>query len=228
MFVAARFHLLFPTHLHSPFHLQALLTRAWAFLTHSSFAQTFWPSTAATLVSLIVGLPVALALNRTWLSYTSRPERAENERRLKDALHVLAAALNANTERLVLLQDKLRNKLCPFDSGLDVASWEVVKPAVLQQLRDPHLQSHLARHFAELASISRLTTQYLGYVAGAEAALGGIETAREKLAVHLLAEAERLEQDAHELQTRLDEAARTVKSQRRRRIRRAVGDDPRG
>jgi hypothetical protein len=77
MFMAARFHLLFPIHLHSPFHLQALLMKAWAVLTHGSFAQAFWPTTAATLVSLIVGLPVALALNRAWLSYTSRPERAE-------------------------------------------------------------------------------------------------------------------------------------------------------
>jgi hypothetical protein len=225
MFLAARLHLLFPIHLHSPFHLQSLLMRAWAFLTHGSFAQAFWPSTAATLVGLIVGLPVALALNRAWLSHTSRPQRAENERRLRDALHVLAAALNDNTERLVVLQEKLRNRLCPFDSGLDIASWEVVKPAVLQHLPDPRLQSRLARHFAELASVSRLTAQYLGYVAGAEAALGGIEAAREKLAVHLLAEAERLEQAARELHTRLDEAARMEKQPRRRFFRRAGGHD---
>ena len=223
MLMAARLHLLFPLHLHSPFHLHALVMKAWAFLTQGNFAQSFWPSTAATLVSLIVGLPVALALNRTWLSYTNRLKRAENERRLQDALDVLAATLNDNTERLVLLQDKLRNKLCPFDSGLDIASWEVVKPAVLHRLRDPHLQSKLARHFSELASVSRLTAQYLGYVAGVEAALGGIEAAREKLGVHLLAEAERLEQDARELESGLDPVARTGKRQRRRLFRWAGG-----
>lgn len=225
MFMAARLHLHFPIHLHSPFHLQARLAQVWAFLTHGSFAQSFWPSAAATMFGLIVGLPVALALNRTWLSHKSRPECAENERRLRDALHVLTAALDANTGRLVVLQEKLRNKLCPFDAGLDVASWEVVKPAVLQLLRDPRLQSGLARHFAELASVSRLTAQYLGYVAGAEAVLGGIEAAREKLAIHLLAEAERLEQDARELQKALDAAARMEKRQPRRLFRRAGGHD---
>jgi len=101
----------------------------------------------------------------------------------------------------------------------------VVKPAVAHLLRDPRLQSGLARHFAELASVSRLTTQYLGYVAGAEAALGGIETAREKLGVHLRAEAERLEQDARELRSRLDEETRMEKRQQRRLFRRAGGRD---
>jgi hypothetical protein len=101
----------------------------------------------------------------------------------------------------------------------------VVKPAVLQLLPDPRLQSRLARHFAGLASVSRLTTQYLGCVAGAEADLGGIEAAREKLAVHLLAEAERLEPEARELQSRLDPATRTGKQQRRWLSRQTGGRD---
>jgi len=221
MFMAVRFHL--PFEIHSPFHIHVWVEKAWAFLTYGSFAQAFWPSTAANLVGLILGLPLALALNRIWLSYTNRSEHSENQRRLKEAIQVLAATLDANADRLVVLQNKLRNKLCPFDSGLDITSWEVVKPELVQFLRDPQLQSGLARHFSELASASRLTSQYLGYVAGVEAALGGIEVAREKLRVHLLTEAERLAQDGRELHSRLQQLNQQEKPRRRRLLRRSAG-----
>jgi hypothetical protein len=156
------------------------------------FWSGFWPNLASTLVGVIVGVPIALWLNKLAGGAAERRQSAEQRARLRKGLQGLLAAFCHNRQRLQVLIETLTHDKAPFDPALDTAAWEASREEIVPCLQSPDLQRRIAFHFSRLSSVSRLCSVYLDLAAGVASAIGGVENTRSALRNHLVATAEEL------------------------------------
>jgi hypothetical protein len=66
-------------------------------MTLSTFLDAFWPNLAATLIGVVIGVPIALFLNEFVLSRQRKLQAADTHRQVHNAIDVLVDACRYNT-----------------------------------------------------------------------------------------------------------------------------------
>jgi len=167
------------------------------------FWSAFWPNVAATLIGVVLGVPIALYLNTLAGKAAHARAKKEGGVRLRNALLSLVSAVEHNEAKLSTLQSNLQQSRAVFELGVDTAAWEATKGQVTDNLDNPGLYRRLALHHSDLQNLSRLCVMYLDMVAGIASALGGVAVTRESLRSYLIARASQLLAEAASLKTEL-------------------------
>jgi hypothetical protein len=157
-----------------------------------AFWSAFWPNFASTILGIVFGVPIGLALNRYALFIGEKRSRIREGERLRIALQSVGAALEFNRGRLSLFLRALRNDAVRLDPALDVSTWDVVKEQIVPLLDDPELPRRLAYHFDRLASLARLNALYLDAVVGMASTLSSASQTRGLLQENLISLADGL------------------------------------
>ena len=170
------------------------------------FLTAFFANFAATVLGVLIGLPLAMWTNRKIAAHGESQRRANEESRLAHALEVVARALSHNRDRFEFLAGVLAETHATFDPALDSSAWEATKGEIAPLLRDSELQHRLAYHFARVQSLCDLHKDYLGYFVGVSATVSGAEAAKSRLRDVLTNMQSELDVDAEQLVMRLEAA----------------------
>jgi len=146
----------------------------------------FFPNLASTLIGVIVGLPIALWLNKLAGGAAERRRLSDRRATLRKGLCGLLAALAHNRQRLEVLIETLKQNKAPFETALDTAAWEASREEIVPYLESPDLQRRIAFHFGRLQTVTRLCSLYLDLAAGVASVIGGVENTRNALRNHLV------------------------------------------
>jgi hypothetical protein len=125
----------------------------------ATYWESFWPELAATLVGVVVGVPLALLINRWTYGWQQKRARAAAAQRLATALTVVLESLTWNRDRAKKLGQVEESEEI-LDSGLEVGRWEVVRDQVVAELGDAELQGKLAYFFSQVSALDRLVNLY--------------------------------------------------------------------
>ena len=178
-------------------------------VSENDFWITFLPNVVATLVGVILGVPIAMWLNRLSLSATNRRDEFEGRKRLRHGLEALIAALVHNQAALQAIAAQVVEGRIPFDSAIDAVAWDASRSEIVPFLRDPDLHRKAALYFSRVESLRRLTGMYLDVMLG-RTVLTPI--AQDDLRQHLLHELRVLREEANQvlpdLRARLSELER--------------------
>lgn len=124
------------------------------------FWQTFLPDLAAGIVSLIVGIPIGLWLNRRFAAHAKEERRREVSKRVGEALRVLGLTLEANRAELLRFGAVLNAHTLHEDARLNLLSWEAATAALDFDLKDPSLKHQLASHFSRLRGFDHSASKH--------------------------------------------------------------------
>ena len=164
-----------------------------------TFLAAFWPNAAATVAGIVLGLPVALWINRLALKNTERSTLSNQAQRLNHALQVLIAAMESNQSVLGEYATVLSESKVSWRLNLDVSAWDAIKTDIVAELTDPDLRRQLAFHFMKLNALRNLNTEYLGFAFGTNASMSGSEKVRESIKGNMKSMCEELQVHSSEL-----------------------------
>lgn len=172
------------------------------------FGVIFWPTVAATLVGVFLGVLPALLIARFSEGAASTTRRVAEAQRLNRALQVLDAAMTRNAAALLALTrlDMLPAGQFVLTTQLETTTWEAVQGDVTPFLHDPDLQARLAYHFALISQIMKLHDRYVDFMAGVASALANAPQTRRELTGSLGNLASRASSQVGELRPRLQAA----------------------
>lgn len=163
------------------------------------FCQSFWPSFVSTILGVIIGIPIALWLNRVITERGLKLEQEQEEQRLRQALDTLKNALSVNINSLSSYLNNISKNQVPFQLGIDYSAWDAVKPEISQFLKDPKLKQEIAFHFSKLVNLTKLNEMYLDLSAGVSSALQSSRTTSTALRQHLIQTVQNLINEASQL-----------------------------
>jgi len=117
------------------------------------FWSSFWPGFAATLFGVLMGIPIALWLDRRTQRQAEQERQREREARMRDVARLLVESLRANAERLQQVATSPRASGVPAFSEVELASWSALRNDAFDLIRSTELKRDLARHFERVARI---------------------------------------------------------------------------
>jgi len=164
-----------------------------------AFLTAFWPNAAATIVGVVLGLPIALWINRLALKNAEQSNLALKVQRLDHALTVLVAAMESNLLLLESYASILADSKVTWHLNLDVSAWEAIKDDFAAELTDPDLRRQLAFHFRELNSLLSLNAEYLGFSFGTNASMSGSEQVKASIKANMQSMCEELQRQATQI-----------------------------
>jgi hypothetical protein len=144
------------------------------------FLASFLADTAATVLGVFIGLPLAMWANRKLAERGEQRRQREEEIQLANALEVVAHALTHNRGRFEFLSVVLADTHATFDPALDYSAWEATRGEIAPLLRNSELQQRLAYHFARIRALTDLHKDYLNYFVGIAGTLAGAEVAKSR------------------------------------------------
>lgn len=150
-----------------------------------AFLLAFWPNLAATLVGVVFGLPIALAVNRLALRGAEQTTKKAQAQRVDHALQVLISAMRANASLLRDCGELLATSRVRWRLGLDVSAWDAIKADFIAELTDSALRREVAFHFSQLEQLTVLNQEYLQFIFGTNASMSGSEATRTSIGSHL-------------------------------------------
>jgi hypothetical protein len=110
----------------------------------------------------VIGVPLALWVNRELLKKSERSQARAEARRLQVALVVVADALRANVLLLREAAEGHRRQLLTRDPEFDVATWKAVCSQLSERFHHPDLLGRLAYHFARVEAAGTLIRRFSG------------------------------------------------------------------
>ena len=173
-----------------------------------AFLDAFWPNVAATLVGVVLGLPVALWVNRLATSRSTADARAAQELRVDHALQVLTSAFESNTTLLRDYSDVLAASKVRWNIGLDLSAWSAIREDLAAELTDPAFRRKVAFHFSQLSLLRRLNDEYLGFAFGTNASMSSAEQTKTSIRSNMQSLCDQLHAEAVELSLACKEARR--------------------
>ena len=136
----------------------------------AGFWVAFLPNVAATLVGVLVGVPLALLINRRAVLHGEAARAVAEKARVADALEVVSKALTYNATPLETLVQTLEQGKAQLDLPLDTSAWGAVK-ADVSGIVEPELRRRLAFHFSRLEALVELNSMFLTFVTGTNASM---------------------------------------------------------
>ena len=164
-----------------------------------AFLLAFWPNAAATLCGVILGLPRAMWVNRLAVSGAKQTAMQSQVQRIDHALQVLISAMEANRELLREYAEVLASSRVKWRLNLDVSAWDAIKADFIAELTDPLLRREVAFHFSQLAILTNLNQECLGFAFGTNASMSGSNETRLSISEDLKSMCVELGQQAERL-----------------------------
>lgn len=125
----------------------------------SAFLDAFWPNLASTIIGIVLGVPIALALNELVIRRQKRLQVADQHRQAKDSIEVLIAACRYNVGVLNAMREEAESGRVMHSPDLRVTTWEVVSPILCATVSDPELLQILSHHWLRLKRIQALSDE---------------------------------------------------------------------
>lgn len=125
----------------------------------SIFLDSFWPNLAATLIGIVLGVPIALALNELVLRRQRKLQTEDQDRQARDSIEVLIAACRYNINVLDSMRKEGELGRVMHNPDLRITTWEVVFPALCTTASDPELLQMLSHHWLRLRRIQALSDE---------------------------------------------------------------------
>lgn len=125
----------------------------------SLFLQSFWPNLAATLIGIVLGVPIALALNELVLRRQRRQEAEDQHRQAIGSIDVLVAACRYNIGVLDTIRTAAEEGKVMHSPDLRLTTWEVVSPVFCTIVSDSEILQVLSHHWLRLKRIQALSDE---------------------------------------------------------------------
>lgn len=124
-------------------------------------AETFWPdflsNLLATLIGIVVGLPLALWLDRIARAKNEREKAHEAKQRIRKILSILLAEIEYNLEAMGRFHEDISNNFSP----VRLESWRAFSDGgELQWINDPELLNELSIGYSEIGHYSFVLEKY--------------------------------------------------------------------
>lgn len=148
----------------------------------------FWPQLLATVIGVLVGVPVGLALNRLATDTLTAAQKKADAERLDGALASLAASIEMNRGPLRKMAE-LQTGHYLLEPGVETATWEAVKSEIVALARKPELQGALAVHFASVERAARLCDLLAQHSVGVQSSMSNAAPTRDFIRQRLISEA---------------------------------------
>lgn len=146
----------------------------------SLFFDAFWPNLAATLLGVMLGIPIALFINRYFVEHQRKFESDQNKQRLSDAIEVLMGACQYNIKVLDSMRECSLVRRVMHNPDLRITTWDAVGGVLASSCPDPELLQMLSHHWLRLHRIQALSDEIFSReVAGSLPAIEDKDVARE-------------------------------------------------
>jgi hypothetical protein len=124
-----------------------------------AFFEAFWPNLAATLIGIVLGVPIALGLNERVLERQRKIQAADDRRKLKHVVDVLIDACRYNMRVLDTMGDMAENGHVMHSPDLRITTWDAVGPTLSAGSSSPELLQMLSHHWLRLRRIQTLSDE---------------------------------------------------------------------
>ncbi|UMR31995.1 hypothetical protein MJ904_07415 [Massilia sp. MB5] len=125
----------------------------------SAFFDAFWPNLAATLVGIVLGAPIALAINQRMLSKQRRLQADDARAQIKDAIDVLVSACKYNIGVLKVICGEALAGRAMHSPDLRVTTWDAVGQILCASSSNPELLQMLSHHWLRLQRLQVLSDE---------------------------------------------------------------------
>lgn len=122
----------------------------------SQFLEAFWPNLAATVIGIVLGVPIALALNELILRRQRRLQTEDQYRQVRGAIEVLVAACRYNIGVLDSIRSAAEEGKAMHSPDLRLTAWDVVSPVICTIISDSEALQMLSHHWLRLKRIQAL------------------------------------------------------------------------
>lgn len=122
----------------------------------TEFFLAFWPNLASTVLGVVLGVPVALLLNRRFLVHQQKVERTEQSKRLGNAVDVLVDACEYNSKVLCRIAELALSGSAMRNVDLRLTTWDAVGAMLSGSFSDPELLQMLSHHWLRLKRLEDL------------------------------------------------------------------------
>ncbi|MFZ3283952.1 hypothetical protein [Pseudomonas sp.] len=123
------------------------------------FLEAFWPNLAATLIGVVLGVPIALALNELVLRRQRRVQAEDQHRQAIGSIEVLVAACRYNIGVLETIRVAAEEGKVMHSPDLRLTAWEVVSPVLCTIVSDSEALQMLSHHWLRLKRIQALSDE---------------------------------------------------------------------
>jgi len=142
-----------------------------------TWPEFFWDvasNTFATMIGIVFGVPVALWIERRRQhkddlanAIRRNEERRTVEERLRQRRATLVGLLDTslvvNLAALQTAETEIGRGEHVFTSGLELQTWDVLKPQIVELIDDPAFVARLAQYFAQLGIFDAMVTQRISW-----------------------------------------------------------------
>src|SRR4051794_39222463 len=123
-------------------------------LLRGPFWAAFWPECAATVLGILLGVPVALAIERSRAAREAAGHDAQRRQRRDTLIHLLDDALRHNASELRSISTILEGPGVPSAIVTRMEAWSILRDEAIDLLPGPTLQTELATHFEAVRLIT--------------------------------------------------------------------------
>jgi len=124
---------------------------------NESFLQNFLSNLFATFIALIIGIPIALWLERMRVRREEKAREREEQQRTRKILQLLKTELHQNKEAI----DKIHIDVANYYYGLRTELWDAFSDGgELQWIKDPDLLAVLSAAFSGIRQVRILYEKY--------------------------------------------------------------------
>jgi hypothetical protein len=134
----------------------------------TGFWQAFWPNFASTVLGVLIGIPIALLINRQASKLSDRSRIKLENQQLHDALIIVRRSIKHNRGEL--------NKILNYSSGysvakfletdLDITVWDTVHNTIMEYLRYIHPKRKLNAYYSKLSRLDEINRLMFEYHSG--------------------------------------------------------------
>jgi|GEM_PF-5200998 len=122
----------------------------------SQFLEAFWPNLAATVIGIVLGVPIALALNELVLRRQRKLQAEDQYRQVRGAIEVLVSACRYNIGVLDTIRAAAAEGKAMHSPDLRLTAWDVVSPVLCTNISDSEILQMLSHHWLRLKRIQAL------------------------------------------------------------------------
>ncbi|SDT13362.1 hypothetical protein SAMN05216271_3689 [Halopseudomonas sabulinigri] len=132
----------------------------------AEFLDAFWPNLAATAIGVVLGLPVALYLNRQFTIKAMETEVTESKKLLSDAITTLVESCVYNIKVLNNMNQLSLDGQVMRNPDLRTTTWGTLSVILVHHLRDPGLLEVTSHHWLRLNRLEELNSQVFAMQTG--------------------------------------------------------------
>lgn len=124
-----------------------------------TFLDAFWPNLAATLIGVVVGVPIALLLNERILHRQRKLQASDELRQVHNAINILVDACRYNIKLLESMAKEAQVGRVMHKPDLRTTTWDAVGSILSTGTSDAVLLQLLSHHWLRLQRIQALSDE---------------------------------------------------------------------